>query len=460
MEDLLALARLEAKGSGLFQALSERFEPANVCIDDNPEAVLWQKYVKGARSVRPIAHALTDKFALIGTLAAIDVLQLPCYAVPMWAQYRHDTELAPLQWFGALPFTSIKWSTAGDTMVFDKALGKQVVVSGKSGNAVLRTAAGVYCNVRSYGPITVVRAMPCLPYSQDKSRFYVDSGSGMVHSEMNTPGVQMAYANRLFFKIVHEQQAYGRYATKPTQAMEDGVNAGLHSWMLAKTQCSLERRYAVDPYGEHKQAVDAITALLPDDFYQGLESCKGKISQHIADTSYGLLLWDLVERRKTVVFATDIDGDRLTDLLADCSDVLRAFGKRVLDYAGNAQSVETVWGRLGYTTGNGRDMTSKMYRLHGPPIYEQTLGSADAMLERLLAGDERMGGAKQPYDPTIHYTLMRDAYLAANPGNKRLADWFSEVMAVLESVYAVGGNRPGFIEGCAELKRRITPWSK
>ncbi len=42
---------------------------------------------------------------------------------------------------------------------------------------------------------------------------------------------------------------------------------------------------------------------------------------------------------------------------------------------------------MGYVTGNGRDMTSVMHRMDGPPIHEQTLGSADAMLLRLLDGD-------------------------------------------------------------------------
>ena len=51
----------------------------------------------------------------------------------------------------------------------------------KSGNAHLRTQAGVYCNVRPYGPITVVRSMPCLPYSQNKPKFSVDD-SGVIHS--------------------------------------------------------------------------------------------------------------------------------------------------------------------------------------------------------------------------------------------------------------------------------------
>jgi len=46
-----------------------------------------------------------------------------------------------------MPCTSIKWSTAGDAYVNDGQGGK-VVVKGKSGNAPLRTQAGVYCNVR------------------------------------------------------------------------------------------------------------------------------------------------------------------------------------------------------------------------------------------------------------------------------------------------------------------------
>jgi hypothetical protein len=85
----------------------------------------------------------------------------------------------------------------------------KVVVMGKSGNAPLRTQAGVYCNVRPYGPITVVRSMPCLPYSQDKEKFGVND-EGIVHSEMNTPAVQMAYANRLFLQLVNDSGSTGR----------------------------------------------------------------------------------------------------------------------------------------------------------------------------------------------------------------------------------------------------------
>ncbi|PPR09805.1 MAG: hypothetical protein CFH41_02188 [Alphaproteobacteria bacterium MarineAlpha11_Bin1] len=453
MFDLLSIARTEADGGDLFSVLNGLFETADVKPEGFDDAVVW----KGGNfvgNVNPVAHSFTDAYALLGTLAAIDVLKLPFYAVPMWSQYRHDTELAPLSWFGNMPCTSIKWSTAGDAYVNDGKGGK-VVVMGKSANAPLRTQAGVYCNVRPYGPITVVRCMPCLPYSQNKKVFNVDD-MGIVHSEMNTPGVQLAYANRLFLKMVHETGRLGRVATKPTQAMEDGINAGLHSWLLQGTKFEVGRKYAVDPYEEHKDRIEKIVALLPSDFKDGMENWGGRIEQHIADTNYGLLLWDLIEKRDTIVLATDLDGDRLTDLLADVSDPLRTFGGMVAKHLGREVDIREMWSEMGYTTGNGRDMTSVMYRMDGPPIHEQTLGSADAMLLRLLDGDESMGGTKQPYDPRIHFVLIRDAYLDANPENVDLRKWLDDALEKFDAVYS--GNRPGFIEGYAALKEAIKPW--
>jgi len=351
--------------------------------------------------------------------------------------------------------TSIKWSTAGDTYVNDGKGGK-VVVMGKSGNAPLRTQAGVYCNVRPYGPITVVRCMPCLPYSQDKAKFDVDAESGLIHSEMNTPGVQMAYANRRFLQMVNDTGRIGRVAFKPTQAMEDGINAGLLSWLLQGTKFKIGRRWAVDGYVEHRERVDRIISLLPADFKDGMENWSGQVEQHIADTNYGVMLWDLIDKQEAIILATDLDGDRLTDLLADVSDPLRAFGQRVLDHVGASGDMNTLWNEMGYTTGNGRDMTSVMYRMEGPPIHEQTLGSADAMLLRLLDGDESMGGTKRPYDPRIHFVLIRDAYIDANPGNTALADWLDKALDSFDEVYA--GERPGFIQGYEKLKVTIAPW--
>ena len=290
MIDLLSIAKTEANSGDLLGHLANLFEPADIRPDGYPEAVVWQGGNHDG-TVNPVAHSLTDAYALLGTIAAADILGLPFYAVPMWAQYRHDTELAPLSWFGNMPCTSIKWSTAGDAYVNDSS-GEKGVVMGKSGNAPLRTQAGVYCNVRPYGQTTVVRCMPCLPYSQNKAVFDVNPETGIIHSEMNTPGIQMAYANRRFLQMVHETGRIGRVAFKPTQAQEAGINAGLLSWMLEGTKFEVGRKYAVDGYVEHRELVDRIINLLPSDFKNGMKDWGGQIEQHISDTNYGILIWD------------------------------------------------------------------------------------------------------------------------------------------------------------------------
>jgi len=205
-----------------------------------------------------------------------------------------------------------------------------------------------------------------------------------------------------------------------------------------------------------KNNIDKIISLLPNNFKEGMENWSGKIEQHIADTNYGLLVWDIINNQECVVLATDLDGDRLTDLLADISDPLRSFGQKVLDHVKSDIKIDDAWKSMGYRTGNGRDMTSVMYRMEGPPIHEQTLGSADAMLLRLLDGDETVKGTKKPYAPRIHFVLIRDAYLDANPGNNELKDWLNNVLDTFDQVY--GSDRPGFIEGYKKLKNLIKPW--
>ena len=450
--DLLKIAKEEQEGD-LFKLLDSIYKRSKVQPRGVPNAVIWEGG-NWTGNVNPVAHALTDMFALNGTLMALDVLGLPFLGVPMMAQYRHDTKLASLEWFGRLDYTAIKWSTAGDFLVNEN--GKRVVVMGKSANAPLRTAAGVYCNVRPYGTITNVRFMPGRPYSQDKRKFRVDRDTGNIHSEMNTPGVRMAYAARLFLKMVHETGYIGRVATKPTQAQEDAVNAGIFRWLIQGTKFKLGRRYVVDAYEEHRENVDAIVALLPKDFKAGMENWGGEIHEHISDTNFGLLLHDMYQQRNVIVYATDLDGDRLTDLMADAPDVLRGWGQKILDHVKAGTNMQKVWKEMGFTMTSGKDMTSVMYRMEGPPIFEQTLGSADAMLLRLLAGDETVGGEKQPYDPRIHFVLINEAYKAANPGNTELHRWLDAQLETFDRVY--GSKRPRYLEGYAKLKDAITPW--
>jgi len=450
--DLLKIAQEEQTGD-LFDCLDGLYKRSTVRPANYPDAIIWEGG-NFSGGVKPVAHAFTDMFALNGTLMALDVLGLPFLGVPMMAQFRHDTKLISLEWFGKLDYTALKWSTAGDFMVNDN--GRKVVVSGKSANAPLRTAAGVYCNVRPYGCITSIRFMPGLPYSQDKSKFKVDPKTGVIHSEMNTPGIRMAYAAKLFLKMVHETGQIGRVATKPTQAQEDAINAGIVRWLLQGTQFKIKRQYTVDAYEEHRESVDAIVALLPKDFKQGMEHWGGDIYEHIADTNFGMMLHDMIRQRGCIIYATDLDGDRLTDLMADAPDLLRDWGQMVLDQTGAKADIKKVWKDMGFTMTNGKDMTSIMYRIHGAPIYEQTLGSADAMLLRLLTGDETQGGEKQPYDPRIHFVLISEAYKAANPGNAELARWLDQQLTTFDKIYSE--NRPRYIDGYKILKEAIRPW--
>ena len=119
MIDLMKIAITEAEGGDLKSYLGNLYQETETRPDGYPNAIVW-KGGKHDGIINPICHSLTDAYALLGTIAAADILNLPFYAVPMWSQIRHDTELEALSWFGNMKNTSIKWSTAGDAYVNDK----------------------------------------------------------------------------------------------------------------------------------------------------------------------------------------------------------------------------------------------------------------------------------------------------------------------------------------------------
>ena len=63
MIDLMSIARTEADGGDLFGALSGLFEPADVKPEGYPDAVVW-KGGNHAGNVNPVAHSMTDAYAL------------------------------------------------------------------------------------------------------------------------------------------------------------------------------------------------------------------------------------------------------------------------------------------------------------------------------------------------------------------------------------------------------------
>ena len=75
MIDLMSIARIEADGGDLFGALQALYKPTEVRPNGFPKAVVWSggNFVD---NVNPVAHSLTDAYALLGTVAAIDILGL------------------------------------------------------------------------------------------------------------------------------------------------------------------------------------------------------------------------------------------------------------------------------------------------------------------------------------------------------------------------------------------------
>ena len=76
MLDLMNIARTQADGGDLLGLLGNLFEPADIRPAGYPDAVIWQGGQHDG-DVNAVAHSLTDAYALLGTIAAIDVLGLP-----------------------------------------------------------------------------------------------------------------------------------------------------------------------------------------------------------------------------------------------------------------------------------------------------------------------------------------------------------------------------------------------
>ncbi len=89
MLDLLNIAKTEADGNDLLKLISSLYKSSDIRPKGYPNAIVWEGG-NFDKNINPIAHSLTDAYALLGTIAAIDILNLPFYAVPMWSQIRHD----------------------------------------------------------------------------------------------------------------------------------------------------------------------------------------------------------------------------------------------------------------------------------------------------------------------------------------------------------------------------------
>ena len=84
MLDLMNIARTEADGGNL-QGLLESLFDATKCAPTVIRRLSFGRAATMTAKVNPVAHSLTDAYALLGTIAAIDILGLPYYAVDVVA---------------------------------------------------------------------------------------------------------------------------------------------------------------------------------------------------------------------------------------------------------------------------------------------------------------------------------------------------------------------------------------
>jgi len=240
--------------------------------------------------------------------------------------------------------------------------------------------------------------------------------------------------------------------------------AGLLNYMRAKTQIEATRRYGIDYYAEHRERVDIIVGLLPEDFFNGFSELTGTMEEIIADYAYPMLVADMVKSRDVTYLTTDLDGDRGTDLLAGTPETILNLLELVLELINSSDKpsgFETpldLFRALGFKATHGMSIQSLMHTMDGGEIYEMLLGTADSMLNRLLDGNEGGKSGKSFYDPRIHFELTIAATLRANPNNPELEAFCEEAMGHFDTVYGDGVERPPFMDGYAQLKELITPW--
>lgn len=430
MLDLRRYARTEREDPrGVLTLLGQVLSRSGLTLEDHPDAELFALpgTAPGLPEIfLPPCAALTDEMSAVGVLATGTVLGFPTSIVPLSAQYRHDLDLAPLDWFAAVPQAKIKASTAGEKQVLGGD-DREVTVKGGTGNKYFRTAAGIYGTTRATSYVETIRAMVMMPYAR------VDEDCKLIDDyQFQTRGLtdirRLANAARHFLVRVHETGHLGILGTKPTQSPEDAILTGLVMVLAARGKQKVTQ-FQRNFYREMRVVVDKALVQMPDDFFEGLDELTGEIHCVIADTVYKDTLPNAeLEQTHIILLEGDIDGDRLTDQALGVRPFMEGWIQKYLQHlslpGSDIEDIRAVIRDMGYPE-VAVDMPSVLLSPAGT-IVEQTLGTAPDLLEELV----REGECR--YDLTTFFELFRLAAIATNPRheawiNKRVA-WGVEAM--------------------------------
>ena len=444
--------------------LIKSFAPIQGVVEGYPEAqVFCTPEVNGAPYLNV---AFSDEFAAIGQVAAGEITGLPIQYIPVFAELRHNLKGKPIEWMASVPHL-VKLSTKADAMVLDSQSNELVPVSGGSGNAKHRTVRGVFCNVRTQYGMKVIRAMTGFPYSAVKKSFQYNAGE--ISWGVKTEVTRMAYAARFFLQEAIKN-GKGAVALKPTIAQEDAFNTGILQYMLNQLGFNVVEAFDVDYYTMFKTEIDDIFAnRLPENFLEGIVAGNTEIRCYIADVAYQKVIRFFVDQEEQVVYAADLEGDRLTDEIACLSREFKRFAERLSRFWllrpfiaaeeflyslirwEQRSFAERLMKVCGYPVDSGYAGVSFMYAMDGDVIVEQILGTATDLFKLLMQGVDAC------YNMTVHFKLILEGYKLIDPENKELIAYLEGAVQKCENVYSQNPNI-GFFEAYTVLKKQIGPF--
>ena len=234
-------------------------------------------------NLAPIGIFLTDEMGLIAGILACLIVGLEFVGIPFSGYLRHNFFKQVSVLIDAVANTLglglVKPPTAGDTEVLDEFHQKMMIPNGKSGNAFLRTFAGVYAALRDDAGILWVRAMVMMPYGRREDLFRITDG--IMISVMESDTVRLAYATRLWLqKLAAEPQAIGAVVYKGSQNDEDAFASALFTEVCERLGIKVTKPFASDFRKQERQTETGVTTLgtdvnellakLPEDFWNGI----------------------------------------------------------------------------------------------------------------------------------------------------------------------------------------------
>jgi hypothetical protein len=276
----------------------------------------------------PIGFFITDEMGLIAGILACLIVGLEFVGIPFSGYLRHNAfkHVSALidTVANQLGLTLVKPPTAGETEVWSEATQTMEIPNGKSGNAFLRTYAGVYAAVRDDAGILWVRAMVMMPYGRREDLFRITDG--IMTSVMESDTVRIAYATRLWLqKLTAEPQAIGAVVYKGSQNDEDAFASALFTEVCERLGIKVSKPFASDFRKQERQTdggkttlgadVNELLAELPEDFWAGIVIPETTVIEcHLNDM--GLVKQEqwINQRKRVIALGCDHLVDYSTDM--------------------------------------------------------------------------------------------------------------------------------------------------